>query len=126
MAFFPSSSHWPIMGTSTFWWSALATYAGEPGTVEKIELLSVVMLPSSLPLVRMYSRATADAPQRGRSMVAFIGGYALMWSAFGLAAFCFDASILAAVNSSSWLEHHEWWIGGSVLALAGAFQFTAL
>ena len=49
-----------------------------------------------------------------------------MWSAFGLAAFCFDASIHAAVNSSSWLEHHDWWIGGSVLALAGAFQFTSL
>src|SRR6185436_10062699 len=89
-------------------------------------MIAAMMLPSSLPLVRMYSRATADAPQRGRSMVAFIGGYALMWSAFGLAAFCFDASIHAAVNSSSWLEHHDWWIGGSVLALAGAFQFTAL
>src|SRR4029079_3748756 len=46
IAFLPSSSHWPIPSTSTFWWSALATYAGEPGTVERIELLSVVMLPS--------------------------------------------------------------------------------
>jgi predicted metal-binding membrane protein len=59
-------------------------------------------------------------------MAAFIGGYALMWSAFGLAAFGFDAGIHAAVNSSSWLERHDWWIGGSVLALAGAFQFTSL
>ena len=59
-------------------------------------------------------------------MAAFIGGYALVWSAFGLAAFCFDASLHAAVNSSGWLAHHDWWIGGSVLALAGAFQFTSL
>ena len=89
-------------------------------------MIAAMMLPSSLPLVRMYSRATERAPQRGRSMAAFIGGYALMWSAFGFAAFCFDAGIHAAVNSSSWLEHHDWWIGGSVLALAGAFQFTSL
>jgi predicted metal-binding membrane protein len=89
-------------------------------------MIAAMMLPSSLPLIRLYARASERAPRRGRSMAAFIGGYALVWSAFGLAAFGFDASIHAAVNSSSWLEHHDWWIGGSVLALAGAFQFTSL
>ena len=89
-------------------------------------MIAAMMLPSSLPLVRLYSRATERAPRRRRSMAAFIGGYAVMWSAFGLAAFLLDASIHAAVSSSSWLEHHDWWIGGSVLALAGAFQFSSL
>ena len=89
-------------------------------------MIAAMMLPSSLPLVRLYSRATERAPQRGRSMVAFIGGYALIWSAFGLAAFGADASLHAAVNASPWLSDHDWWIGGSVLALAGAFQFTSL
>ena len=50
-------------------------------------MIAAMMLPSSLPLVRLYSRATERAPQRRRSMAAFIGGYALVWSAFGLAAF---------------------------------------
>jgi predicted metal-binding membrane protein len=89
-------------------------------------MIAAMMLPSSLPLVRLYSRATERVPRRGRSRAAFIGGYALMWSAFGLAAFGADAGLHAAVNSSSWLEQHDWWIGGSVLALAGAFQFTSL
>jgi predicted metal-binding membrane protein len=89
-------------------------------------MIAAMMLPSSLPLIRLYARASERAPQRGRSMAAFIGGYALVWSAFGLAAFGFDASLHAAVNSSGWLAHHDWWIGGSVLALAGAFQFTSL
>ena len=89
-------------------------------------MIAAMMLPSSLPLVRLYSRATERTPRRGRSMAAFIGGYAVVWSAFGLAAFCFDASIHAAVNSSAWLTDHDWWIGGSTLALAGAFQFTSL
>jgi predicted metal-binding membrane protein len=89
-------------------------------------MIAAMMLPSSLPLIRLYARASERAPQRGRSMAAFIGGYALVWSAFGLTAFGFDASLHAAVNSSGWLAHHDWWIGGSVLALAGAFQFTSL
>jgi len=89
-------------------------------------MIAAMMLPSSLPLVRLYARASAQAPQRRRAMAAFLGGYALVWSGFGLAAFGADAGLHAAVNSSSWLEHHDWWIGGSVLALAGAFQFTSL
>ena len=89
-------------------------------------MIAAMMLPSSLPLVRLYSRATERAPQRGRSRAAFIGGYALIWSTFGLAAFGADASLHAAVNASPWLSDHDWWIGGTVLALAGAFQFTSL
>ena len=89
-------------------------------------MIAAMMLPSSLPLVRLYARATERAPRRGRSMAAFIGGYALVWSGFGLAAFGFDAGIHAAVNASGWLADHDWWIGGSVLALAGAFQFSSL
>ncbi len=89
-------------------------------------MIAAMMLPSSLPLVRLYARASERAPRRGRSMAAFIGGYAAVWSAFGLAAFGADAGLHAAVSSSPWLERHDWWIGGSVLALAGAFQFTSL
>ena len=59
-------------------------------------------------------------------MAAFLGGYALVWSAFGLAAFGADAGLHAVINSNPWLESHDWWIGGAVLALAGAFQFTSL
>ena len=89
-------------------------------------MIAAMMLPSSLPLIRLYARASERAPRRGRSMAAFIGGYAIVWSAFGLAAFAADAALHAGVNASTWLERHDWWIGGAVLALAGAFQFTSL
>jgi predicted metal-binding membrane protein len=89
-------------------------------------MIAAMMLPSSLPLVRLYARASARAPQRRAAMAAFLGGYALVWSAFGLVAFGADAGLHAAVNASPWLSQHDWWIGGSVLALAGAFQFTSL
>jgi len=89
-------------------------------------MIAAMMLPSSLPLVRLYARASERAPRRRRSMAAFIGGYAVVWSAFGLAAFGADAGLHAAVSASPWLDQHDWWIGGSVLALAGAFQFSSL
>jgi predicted metal-binding membrane protein len=89
-------------------------------------MIAAMMLPSSLPLVRLYGRASERAPLRRRSMAAFIGGYAAVWSVFGLAAFGADAGLHATVNASPWLSSHDWWIGGAVLALAGAFQFTSL
>jgi predicted metal-binding membrane protein len=89
-------------------------------------MIAAMMLPSSLPLVALYARASAHAPGRRRAMAALLGGYALVWSAFGLIAFAADAGLHAVVDASPWLERHDWWIGGSVLALAGAFQFTSL
>jgi predicted metal-binding membrane protein len=89
-------------------------------------MIAAMMLPSSLPLVRLYSRASASAPARSRALAAFLGGYALVWSAFGALAFAFDAGVHAVVEASPWLHRHEWAIGGLVLALAGGFQFTGL
>jgi predicted metal-binding membrane protein len=89
-------------------------------------MIAAMMLPSSLPLVRLFGAASARAPHRSRAMAAFLGGYALVWSAFGALAFMMDAALHEAVDASPWLHDHEWAIGGSVLALAGAFQFTSL
>jgi predicted metal-binding membrane protein len=85
-----------------------------------------MMLPSSLPLVRMFAAASAAAPGRGRALAAFLAAYALVWTSFGTLAFAGDAGLHALVNASSWLEHHEWAIAPSVMMLAGAFQFTSL
>jgi predicted metal-binding membrane protein len=89
-------------------------------------MIAAMMLPSSLPLVRLFGAASARAPARAKSMAAFLGGYALVWSAFGLLAFGLDAGLHAAVAASPWLHEQQWLIGGSVLALAGGFQFTSL
>jgi predicted metal-binding membrane protein len=89
-------------------------------------MVAAMMLPSSLPMVRMFSVASARVPGRGRVLAAFVGAYALVWSAFGLLAFLGDAGLHAAVASSPWLESNDWAIAPSVLLLAGAFQFTPL
>jgi predicted metal-binding membrane protein len=89
-------------------------------------MIAAMMLPSSLPLVRMFAAASARAPGSARAMAAFIGGYALVWTAFGALAFAGDFGLHTAVNASSFLTDHDWAIAGSVIALAGLFQFTSL
>ena len=89
-------------------------------------MIVAMMLPTSLPVIRLYGAASAGAPGRSRAMAAFLGGYALVWSAFGALAFAFDAGLHAAVDASPLLQDYQWAIAGSVLALAGAFQFTSL
>jgi predicted metal-binding membrane protein len=89
-------------------------------------MIAAMMLPSSLPLVRMFAAASLAAPGRGRAMAAFLGGYALVWTTFGTLAFAADMGLHALVQASPWLERHEAAIASSVLMLAGAFQFTRL
>lgn len=85
-----------------------------------------MMLPSSLPLVRLFAHASAGQPHPRRATVAFLGGYASVWSAFAVLALLGDVAVHRAVEEVGWLHAHQWAIGGSVLALAGGFQFTSL
>jgi predicted metal-binding membrane protein len=85
-----------------------------------------MMLPSSLPMIRMFGGAAAGQDRPGHAMVAFLGGYAVVWTAFGAAAFLGDAALHYTADRTPWLLAHPQVIGASVLALAGAFQFSSL
>ena len=89
-------------------------------------MLAAMMLPSSLPLIRLFAKASAKQPRPRAAMAGFLGGYALIWTGFGALAFVFDIGLHAAVDASPWLEGHEWVLAAGVLGLAGAFQFSSL
>ena len=89
-------------------------------------MIAAMMLPSSLPLIGLFARASAGQPHPAAAQAAFLGGYALVWSLFGALAFGFDAGVHAAVDASPWLERHDYLLAGGVLAMAGAFQFSSL
>jgi predicted metal-binding membrane protein len=89
-------------------------------------MIAAMMLPSSLPFIRVFERASSNQPRASAAMAAFLAGYAAVWTVFGVLAFCGDAVIHELVHHSSWLEERPRVIAGSVLALAGAFQFTSL
>lgn len=58
--------------------------------------------------------------------LAFLAGYAVIWTGFAAAAFLGDALIHQIVNHWLWLYLHSWVIGAATLALAGSFQFSPL
>ena len=89
-------------------------------------MIAAMMVPSSLPLVRLFAGAAAGQTRPRAAIAAFLGGYTLVWTAFGLLAFVGDTIIHASVDRSPWLQHHQWLIAGGTLALAGAFQFSTL
>ena len=89
-------------------------------------MVAAMMMPSSLPRVRLFAAAAAGQPRPRAAMAAFLGGYALVWTAFGWFAFVGDTMVHATVDRTPWLQHHAWLIAGGTLALAGAFQFSGL
>jgi predicted metal-binding membrane protein len=95
-------------------------------TIAWVVMIAAMMLPSSLPLVRMFAHAAGQQPHAGHAIAAFLGGYALVWTAFGVTAFVADLGLHRALEGSPWLARGDWAIGGSVLILAGVFQFTPL
>src|ERR1044072_2882183 len=56
-------------------------------------MLAAMMLPSSLPLVRLFAKASARQPRPGAAMAGFLGGYAIVWTGFGALAFLFDIGV---------------------------------
>ncbi|MGH3070665.1 MAG: DUF2182 domain-containing protein [Gaiellaceae bacterium] len=98
-------------------WTALLLFVGSWQL-----MTAAMMLPSSMPLVRLFWATS----QRRSALAAFLGGYGLVWGVFGLVAFAGDGVLHQLVHAMPALEARPWLIGGGVLVLAGAFQFTKL
>jgi predicted metal-binding membrane protein len=88
--------------------------------------VAAMMLPSSLPLIELFGRAAATQPRPRTVRVAFLGGYLLVWTGFGLIALGGDALLHLVVDDGTWLADRPHLIGGGVLLVAGGFQFTEL
>jgi predicted metal-binding membrane protein len=89
-------------------------------------MIVAMMLPSSLPAIRLFYRMATAQPRATSARTAFVGGYALVWTVFGIAAFTFDLGVHRTVDSWPWLSDRSWFIAGATLILAGAFQFSPL
>jgi len=89
-------------------------------------MIGAMMLPASLPSIDMFNAGTALEGRGRGALVAFLGSYALAWSAFGLLAFVGDDILHHVVDATPWLAARPWLIEASVIALAGAYQFSPL
>ena len=89
-------------------------------------MIAAMMLPSSLPLVRLFATAARGQRHPRAVVAAFLAGYAVVWSAFGAVALAADVGVHRLVAAWGWLEARPWLVEAGTLALAGAFQFSSL
>ena len=121
-------------------WSAIgfgaAVCAAVPGGAWLVPVLlygsgwllmsAAMMLPTSLPLIRLFDRMIAGRSDRAVLHGLLIAGYLLAWAGFGVAAHLLDRVLHAGLGGWVWLAAHPWTPGVVVLGLAGAFQFSTL
>jgi predicted metal-binding membrane protein len=89
-------------------------------------MTAAMMLPSSMPMMAVFLRVSRRHARPLRSFGAFMFGYFAIWTGFAVAALAGDAGVHWLEDRSALLAERPWLIGGSVLVLAGAFQFSSL
>jgi predicted metal-binding membrane protein len=87
---------------------------------------AAMMLPTALPLIRLFDRMIDGRADRAELHGLLIAGYLLAWGGFGVAAHSLDWALHMALSGWIWLVMHPWVPGAVVLALAGGFQFSAM
>jgi predicted metal-binding membrane protein len=89
-------------------------------------MLGAMMLPTTLPVLRIFRRMVAQRPQAAGLYGLVVAGYLGAWLGFGLAAHLLDRVLHAAARETTWFIANGWIVGAAVIAAAGAFQFSAL
>jgi predicted metal-binding membrane protein len=89
-------------------------------------MIAAMMLPASLPAVRVVARMPARRDSSSLAIARFLGAYAVVWTLFGVMAFLGDVAVHHLVDATPWLEARPWLIEASILILAGAYQFVPL
>lgn len=89
-------------------------------------MIGAMMLPTVLPLVRLFGGIAAGRPDEPALMARLVAGYAIAWLGFGVLAHALDAAIGVAAARSGWLALHGPYVAAAVLVGAGLFQFSAL
>ena len=89
-------------------------------------MVAAMMLPSALPLIRLFDAVSRNQERSGLARGAFLAGYGAVWTGFGALALLGDSALHHTVDAIPWLSERPWFVAGGVLALAGAFQFSDL
>jgi predicted metal-binding membrane protein len=89
-------------------------------------MVAAMMLPTTVPMVRMFAVVTARVEHGWRVRTAFLAAYFVVWLAFAALAELGDAGIHALVERSRWLSAHDGLVLAGTLALAGVVQLTPL
>jgi predicted metal-binding membrane protein len=89
-------------------------------------MIAATMLPTTIPMLQHFGRASLSQPKGGLALAAFVSAYVVLWTAFGLAALALDGVLHWLVIQQPLLGEREWLFKGAVLIIAGAFQFSPI
>jgi predicted metal-binding membrane protein len=108
-----------------------ATVAGQAGAIAVyvagwLLMTAAMMLPTATGVVRAFERVTNARPNRTRLRLELVAGFLLVWLAVGYTFRAADILVHAGVASWGWLADRPALVGAASLALAGAYQFSAL
>jgi predicted metal-binding membrane protein len=86
-----------------------------------VTMMAAMMLPSAAPTVLLFARTRGDV-----QTWAFVAGYLLAWTGYGLAAYAVYRAIRAQAPALLAWDEHGPGVAGGALALAGLYQLTPL
>lgn len=88
-------------------------------------MLAATMVPASGPALAVVAQRLASRARPILEAARFVAAFAIVWSAFGLAAFAGDWALHQLVDTTPWLAARPELIQAGILALAGGYQLTA-
>lgn len=89
-------------------------------------MVTAMMLPSAVPMIRLFSVASAPQPRPLAARAVFTGAYLAVWTLFGCVALAFDAVVHRTVEEWPWLHERPLLVTSAVLAAAGGYQLSPL
>lgn len=89
-------------------------------------MVTAMMLPGTVPIVRLHDVVTARVAHRGRVRAVFMAAYFAVWLTFAGVALLGDVGLHALVERWGWLRERDGLVLAGALGLAGAVQFTPL
>ena len=85
-----------------------------------------MMLPTSFPLIGLFTMVVGDRPNRASLVFLVCLGYLLVWMAVGGLAYALVAACREAATQAGWLHRNPWLLGSAICVIAGAFQFSSI
>lgn len=85
-----------------------------------------MMLPTSLPVLFVFSSVTRQRSNQALLLTLVITGYLLVWTLFGGIVYFSTFVLQSLATANSWLVNYSWVSAPVLLLVAGVFQFTPL
>lgn len=94
-----------------------------------VAMMIATMFPAVAPMVLMFARIGANKRTAGKAFTPvwlFVSGYLLVWTALGVLAFGLALAAEDLASHVDWISAHAARIGGALIVVAGAYQFSAI